>query len=114
MFGVPRTLRANVDTAAGDADLAGIEQRIHGILERERRQTAVPGFSAAFALPDGRVGAAVAGLADFLVGSIGKTLHARDVAMASRSEMRTTGIPARPASAARAPGSGPISSGTPD
>ena len=88
MFGVPRNLRADVNAPAEDADLAGIEQRIHGILERERRHTAVPGFSAAFALPDGRVGAAVAGFADvesrarmtkdtrFLAGSIGKTLHA--------------------------------------
>ncbi len=70
------------------AELAAIERSVGAIVERARADTRVPGVSAAFALPDGRVGAAVAGLADveaearmtpetrFLAGSIGKSFHA--------------------------------------
>jgi D-alanyl-D-alanine carboxypeptidase len=70
------------------AELAAIERSVGEIVERARADTRLPGISAAFALPDGRVGAAVAGFADveaetrmtpetrFLAGSIGKSLHA--------------------------------------
>ena len=74
--------------AREDAQLGAIRRSVARIVERARRETRAPGISAAFALPDGRVGAAVAGFADieaqtrmtpdtrFLAGSIGKSLHA--------------------------------------
>ncbi len=67
--------------AHGAAQLATIERSVARIIE-------MPGISAAFALPDGRVGSAVTGFADveaqtrmtpatrFLAGSVGKSLHA--------------------------------------
>jgi len=69
------------------AELATIERSVASIIVRARDEALLPGISAAFALPDGRVGTAVAGFADveaevpmtpetrFLAGSIGKSLH---------------------------------------
>ncbi len=70
------------------AQLAAIERSVARIVARARSDARLPGLSAAFALPDGRVGTAVAGFADddeevrvtrdtrFLAGSVGKSLHA--------------------------------------
>ena len=67
---------------------AALEAELAAILEDTRAQARIPGVSAAFALPDGRVGAAAAGFADvergdvmtprsrFLAGSVGKSFHA--------------------------------------
>jgi D-alanyl-D-alanine carboxypeptidase len=69
-------------------ELAAIERDVGAIVERARGDAWLPGVSAAFVLPDGRVGAAAAGRADlgtdarmtpdtrFLAGSVGKSLHA--------------------------------------
>jgi D-alanyl-D-alanine carboxypeptidase len=68
--------------------LAAISRSVAKIVARAREDARLPGLSAAFALPDGRVGTAVAGFADpeaelrmtpdtrFLAGSVGKSLHA--------------------------------------
>jgi D-alanyl-D-alanine carboxypeptidase len=70
------------------AEIAALEKSVSQIVERSRADKRLPGVSAAFALPDGRVGAAVAGFADveaearmtpetrFLAGSVGKSFHA--------------------------------------
>ena len=70
------------------AQLAAIERGVAQAVARARDDARLPGLSAAFALPDGRVGTAVAGFADpeakvqvtpgtrFLAGSVGKSLHA--------------------------------------
>jgi D-alanyl-D-alanine carboxypeptidase len=70
------------------AQLAALERSVATIVARARADMRLPGLSAAFALPDGRVGTAVAGYADpeaklrmtpetrFLAGSVGKSLHA--------------------------------------
>ncbi len=70
------------------AQFAAIEREVARIVARARDAALAPGLSAAFALPDGRVGTAVAGYADrgakvpmtrntrFLAGSVGKSFHA--------------------------------------
>jgi D-alanyl-D-alanine carboxypeptidase len=70
------------------AQLAATERSVAQVVARAREDSRLPGLSAAFALPDGRVGTAVAGFADtdrslrvtpdtrFLAGSVGKSLHA--------------------------------------
>jgi D-alanyl-D-alanine carboxypeptidase len=70
------------------AQLADATRRVAKLVERAQQDARLPGLSAAFALPDGRIGTAVAGYADpdakrrvtpdtrFLAGSVGKSLHA--------------------------------------
>src|SRR5262245_5328393 len=70
------------------AELAALERSVGELVERARASSFAPGVSAAFALPDGRVGAVASGIADketdapmtpetrFLAGSVGKSLHA--------------------------------------
>lgn len=70
------------------ARLAALEASVGERLNRARDLARVPGLSAAFALPDGRVGVAVTGYADveaqapmtpatrFIAGSVGKSFHA--------------------------------------
>lgn len=79
---------AAASSAARAAELAAIEQSVAPFVARARDEALLPGISAAFALPDGRVGTAVAGFADveaevrmtpdtrFLAGSVGKHFHA--------------------------------------
>src|SRR5262245_35106000 len=69
-------------------DVAAIQRSIAPLVTRARDEAWLPGLSAAFALPDGRVGTAVAGFANagartrmtpdtrFLAGSVGKSFHA--------------------------------------
>lgn len=73
-------------TPPTSAEIAAIERSIAPLVARARDEAWLPGLSAAFALPDGRVGTAVAGFADarapmtpdtrFLAGSVGKSFHA--------------------------------------
>jgi len=80
--------QARIAAERDAAQLAAIERTVAQIVARVRDEARLPGLSAAFALPDGRVGTAVAGFADpeqklrmtpdtrFLAGSVGKSLHA--------------------------------------
>src|SRR5262245_51843222 len=76
---------AQASTTAAPADLAQLEAEIARHLDAAREQRHFPGVSAAFVLPDGRVGAVAVGSEDdagahplttasrMLSGSIGKT-----------------------------------------
>jgi len=80
--------QVRIDAERDAAQLAEIESSVLRLVVRARDGARLPGLSAAFALPDGRVGTAVAGFADpdekrrmtpdtrFLAGSVGKSLHA--------------------------------------
>jgi len=80
--------QARIAAERDAAQLAAIEHGVARIVARARDDARLPGLSFAFALPDGRVGTAVAGFADpeakvrvtpdtrFLAGSVGKSLHA--------------------------------------
>jgi D-alanyl-D-alanine carboxypeptidase len=80
--------QARIAAERDAAQLAAIERSVAQVVARARDDARLPGLSAAFALPDGRVGTAVAGFADpeaelrmtpdtrFLAGSVGKSLHA--------------------------------------
>jgi D-alanyl-D-alanine carboxypeptidase len=70
------------------AALTAVERDVASLVARARADALAPGISAAFALPDGRIGTAVSGFADveaerlltpdtrFLAGSVGKSFHA--------------------------------------
>ena len=80
--------QARIAAARDAAELAAIERSIASLIANARDAADLPGASAAFALPDGRVGTAVTGFADtarevritpdtrFLAGSVGKSFHA--------------------------------------
>ncbi|HKA15813.1 MAG TPA: serine hydrolase domain-containing protein [Myxococcota bacterium] len=80
--------QARVEAARDAAELAAIERSVEKLVADARESAGLPGISAAFALPDGRIGTAVAGYADrdrevrmtpdtrFLAGSVGKSFHA--------------------------------------